>query len=41
VFKRGDAPLFIFLPLPLKGKGDKGGWGYWQKLENRVKIVPN
>ncbi len=27
VFKRGEAPLPNFLPLPLKGKGDKGGWG--------------
>jgi len=27
VFKRGEAPLLIFLPLPLEGKGDRGGWG--------------
>jgi len=39
--KRGEAPLFNFLPLPLKGKGDTGGWGYWKKLENQVKIVPD
>jgi len=25
--KRGLSPSFIFLPLPLKGKGDTGGWG--------------
>jgi len=28
-FKRGEAPLSPPFPLPLiKGKGDKGGWGY-------------
>jgi len=39
---RGAKPLFFnFLPLPLKGKGDTGGWGYWKKLANGAKIVPN
>jgi len=26
-FKRGETPLFLYFPLPLKGKGDKGEWG--------------
>jgi len=42
VLRGAYAPLLSFLPLPLnKGKGDKGGWGCWKKLENAVKIVPN
>jgi len=33
-FKRGETPLFISFPLPLiKGKGDKGGWGYQIKTK--------
>jgi len=27
VFKRGEASLHNFFPLPLEGKGDTGGWG--------------
>jgi len=27
VSKRGEAPLKKHFPLPLEGKGDKGGWG--------------
>jgi len=27
MLRGAKAPLFKFLPLPLKGKGDKGGWG--------------
>jgi hypothetical protein len=36
-FKRGEVPLFIYLPLSFKGEGDKGG--EVDKNSNRVELI--